>query len=178
MQPPSQSQDRLRQGMVEEVLQRSGSVRLCVFGESMLPSIWPGDVVTVVREPEVRTHVGEVILFQRSERFFLHRVKAIFRLDGSVHLKTRGDSAAQSDPSIHESEVLGKVVQVQGIRGIGPILGLGFRARVFGWILCHCDFLRSLALTIHSGSGNRAEVDRVLAPHPTPGTSPVLFASE
>jgi hypothetical protein len=178
MQAQSPSQGVLRQGMVEEVLQRRGSVHLCVFGESMLPSIWPGDVVTVARHPASRIEVGEVILFRRNQRFFLHRVRAIFSLDGLLRFNTRGDSAPQSDPPIPESDVLGNVVEVRGNQRIGSISPLGFSARALGWVLCHCDSLRSFALRIHSQSKNGAQIGRVLAPQATPMKSPVLFASE
>ena len=57
-----------------EVLRTFGSARLRVTGTSMLPSIWPGDILEVRRPGEVKIASGELVLFERGGRFFAHRV--------------------------------------------------------------------------------------------------------
>jgi len=57
--------DRSRLALVGEVLHRFGEARLRVTGSSMLPSIWPGDELTVRRRAVSELRTGEIALFTR-----------------------------------------------------------------------------------------------------------------
>jgi hypothetical protein len=148
------AQDESKQSMVEDVLRQNGSLRMRVFGQSMLPSIWPGDIVTVEGRPVLQLAVGDIGLFRRNGRFFVHRVRDVFSLNCSLQFEARGDSSNQSDPPFHQSEVLGKVVSIQGSQTDTPVRDLTCCARMMGWILCHSDRLRNLAMRFHQA--NRA----------------------
>jgi hypothetical protein len=60
--------------LAEEVLRTSGRLRLKVNGSSMLPAIWPGDVLRIVRERLDAISVGDVILFARDGMLTAHRI--------------------------------------------------------------------------------------------------------
>ncbi len=152
MRPTPHSQDESKQSMVEDVLRRNNSLRMRVFGQSMLPSIWPGDIVTVEGRPVPQLVVGDIGLFRRNGRFFVHRVRDVFSLNCSLQFEARGDSSTQSDSPFHESEVLGKVVSIQRNQTDIPVRALSCCARMMGWILCHCDRLRNLVLRFHPGN--------------------------
>ena len=49
MELAGELQDEAKHDLAAEVLRQFGEVRLKVTGASMLPSVWPGDVLTVRR---------------------------------------------------------------------------------------------------------------------------------
>src|SRR4029077_19703438 len=61
-------------GLAEEVVRTFGELRLRVFGTSMVPSILPGDFVSIRRASLRDISPGEVVLFLRKGRLFVHRV--------------------------------------------------------------------------------------------------------
>jgi signal peptidase I len=105
-------------GLVEEVVRAFGGVRLRVLGTSMVPSILPGDMVSIRQASLDEISPGEVILFSRNGRLFVHRVvdRKIGSTPGSpgeTHLITRGDRLRQDDPPISSPELLGRVVSIE-----------------------------------------------------------------
>src|SRR5260221_9423978 len=62
----------LKCDLAADVIRRFGALRLRVNGFSMLPSIWPGDIAWVSRVVAFRP--GDVVLFSRKGRRFVHRV--------------------------------------------------------------------------------------------------------
>jgi hypothetical protein len=100
--------DLAKNALAAESIRRCGELRLRVTGSSMLPAIWPGDVLLIHHcNPEV-AGVGDIVLFTRHSRLFAHRVVSRSG-DGLV---TQGDGMAAADPFVSASELLGRVVQV------------------------------------------------------------------
>lgn len=95
-------------GLAAEVLRSSGSLRLRVMGWSMLPTVWPGDTLVVDSMRSSAVSVGDVVLFSRDRRLFVHRVVA---KDGAHDSKflTRGDAMPHADAPVSDHELLGKV---------------------------------------------------------------------
>lgn len=87
-----------KRGMAEEFLRKTGFLHLQVLGQSMLPGIWPGDVLTIETKIANEMEIGDIGLFRRNARFFVHRIKNKLIMDGSLHLLARGDSAGKNDP--------------------------------------------------------------------------------
>jgi signal peptidase I len=105
-------------GLAQEVVRAFGEVRLRVFGTSMAPSILPGDLVSIHRAALNEISPGEVVLFLRKGRLFVHRVvgrKVLATADGSGEscLITRGDRLRQIDPPVSSAEFLGRVVSIE-----------------------------------------------------------------
>ena len=97
-----------------EVLRSSGSLRLRVTGWSMLPTIMPGDSLMIDRVQSDEVCEGDIILFGRDRRFFVHRVKVHrVKAKGSdrqaAEFVTCGDAMPAPDSPISESELMGKV---------------------------------------------------------------------
>jgi len=90
-----------------EVLRYTGQLRLRVTGWSMLPAILPGD--TLVLESAISDGVceGDIVLFHRERRFFVHRV--IGKARDKRELFTRGDAMPQADAAVGHHELLGRV---------------------------------------------------------------------
>ena len=90
-----------------ETLRSSGTLRLQVTGWSMLPAVWPGDVLVIDRAESKDVAKGDIVLFGRDRRLFAHRVLSAGPEDSGI--LTRGDSMPAPDPIVREDELLGKV---------------------------------------------------------------------
>ena len=153
---PRSNENAERSALVADALRCSGNllgrVRLRVYGESMLPSLWPGDVVEIESCSLDNVKPGEIVLAQREGRLFLHRFVALCPPNAFL---LRGDSMPAPDPQYPREALLGRLVSSaeQG-RGVSaPTLRPGFRAkwsRALGLVLCHCGMARRLALKLHS----------------------------
>ena len=105
-------------GLAEEIVRTFGEVRLRVFGTSMVPSLLPGDLVSIHRASLEDISPGEVVLFLRKGRLFVHRVvdrKVVATADRreESYLITRGDRLCHEDPPVSSLELLGRVVCVE-----------------------------------------------------------------
>ena len=137
--------------LAEQVLRSSGQLRLRATGTSMLPTLWPGDLLTIRRQPLSRVLPGDLVLYTRDNRFFVHRVIKRFVRDGCQMLVTRGDALPEADIPVGAQEFLGAVIAVKRDRRVPT--ELTFRSRLnslFGTLFSRCDFLRGLALRLHA----------------------------
>ena len=158
--------DDLRQNMATELLRSHGFLRLRVLGQSMLPTIWPGDLVTIQREIAGAIKIADIAVFRRDHRFFVHRVKNILVIDGLKHFVTRGDSAANDDPFFPADTLLGKIVQIKHKnRSPVPSGHLSLCGRAGGWLFARCSLFRNLALRIDAGREDRARNIETSADH-------------
>ena len=95
-----------------EMLRRFGTLRMQVTGHSMLPSIWPGDILIIEQRHLGEVSAGDIVLYAREGRLCAHRV---VRKDGDLgnpRLVTQGDAMLTADPPIAAEEFLGKVSQI------------------------------------------------------------------
>ncbi|MFZ3342989.1 MAG: S24/S26 family peptidase [Terriglobales bacterium] len=124
--------------LAAESLRVSGRLRLRVRGESMLPTLWPGDVVEIARCSPDEVRQGEIVLAVRDGRFFLHRFAAR-SADGFLLL---GDSMPAPDPEFSGAALIGLLVGYQR--------PLNLLRWVTGRLLCYCGPARRLALELHA----------------------------
>ncbi len=101
-----------RLNLAAEVLHRFGEVRFVAHGSSMIPSIYPGDLLTVHSESIVKARCGEIVLFLLGGRFFVHRVMRKWPERNRIVFATRGDALSQEDPSVDGSQLLGRVTKI------------------------------------------------------------------
>ena len=127
-----------------DILRSGGSLRLQALGTSMLPRIWPGDVLTLKSISEDDITVGDVVLFVRAGRFFVHRV---VRKEGSGWI-TRGDAVPQNDPPVEQTELLATVTSIQRDGHVITPRRPNFAERLLARLLCHSDFCRNLLLRL------------------------------
>jgi hypothetical protein len=132
---------------------RCGTIRLTAWGTSMLPSIWPGDLLEI--EPVKHDQIvrGDIVLALRNHRVFIHRVIGTNARNESRHWITRGDSMPQNDPPSTESDLPGRVVLIhRGGRSFAPSRKISILNSLLAWILCRSDRIRNLALRIHAAT--------------------------
>jgi hypothetical protein len=132
MSSPENLSMTLACGLASEVVRTFGEVRLRVFGTSMVPSILPGDLISVQRAGPSEISLGEIALYSRDGRLFAHRVVARVGGHDDPRLVTRGDRLSQHDPPISSFELLGRVTSIQhgderGYRKVRPA------AHLNGW---------------------------------------------
>jgi hypothetical protein len=140
--------------LAAEVLNSGGEIRLQALGTSMLPSIWPSDVLSIESKCGQNLVPGDIVLVARDGRFFIHRLIA----KHGPQWITRGDALPRNDPPVAEAQVLGKVSTIhRRMRTIVPRPRVTPLARTLAWIFCRSNSFRNVALRVHSGSGNRPE---------------------
>jgi signal peptidase I len=122
--------------LAQKTLRRFGSLRLRVTGFSMLPSVWPGDLLLIRRQEMEQIYPGDIVLFARHGRLIAHRVA--FKTDDrqTPSLITRGDALPSQDSAISPADLLGKV---SGILRAGewilPPRRLSFAARTVAMLV-------------------------------------------
>ena len=104
------SREQARCKLAAQVLLSSGRLRLRATGTSMLPTLCPGDVLTIQQQLFSRVLPGDLILYTRHDRFFVHRVIRKFIENGRPMLLTCGDALSQPDTPVSAQEFLGIVV--------------------------------------------------------------------
>lgn len=129
--------------LVADVARSFDEVRLKVTGASMLPAVWPGDILVVERQNSAEVQPGQIVLCLRDGGLMAHRM---VRRSGE-HLVTRGDSLLHSDPPAHGSEVVGRVTCIlRHGRRISP--EQSFWQRFASSILRRSDFTTRMTLRI------------------------------
>ncbi len=135
--------------MAAETLRNSGQLLLRAFGCSMLPAIWPGDVLVITPAELGPLGSGDLILFSRDERLFVHRLLTVRRNVAPAALIARGDALPQSDPPLQAFQVLGRVTAIlrngRPVRGMHPSLA----QKVFAWTLRHAGAASPMLLRLH-----------------------------
>jgi hypothetical protein len=128
-------EDELRS--VGHALLREGrSVRMRLGGYSMWPSMLPGDVGTIVPEPIQDLHQGNVVVFDRGDKWVAHRLVAIDKSPTGIVLTTQGDSIPYPDEPFREDTYRGVVRSVaRGGRQFDPRQGL------LAWSVMHVGVL-------------------------------------
>jgi signal peptidase I len=89
------------------VLRSEGNLRLQVTGWSMLPAVFPGDVLVINRSKTNSLSKGDIVLVERERRLFAHRLMK--RNENHRGVWTQGDAMATPDPMVPESDILGTV---------------------------------------------------------------------
>jgi signal peptidase I len=142
-QPDGELLDEAKHDLAAEVLRQFGEVRLKVNGASMLPSVWPGDVVTVRRRSPAELLPGRIVLCYRDQGFVAHRMVG---RQGDC-LITRGDSHLREDPPFGDEEALGEVVSI--LRNGRPVdLTPAWWHRIFSWTLRHSELCTRMVLRL------------------------------
>lgn len=120
--------------LVDEMVRRAGSTRLRVSGLSMLPAIWPGDVLTVERHCRENLEPGHIVLYRRKRKLTAHRIIAV----AAAYLLTRGDSVPSPDAPVEWGEVVGRVVGISR-NGRSIEMRRSLWQRAAAWILSRSE---------------------------------------
>jgi signal peptidase I len=145
----SQAKQEGRCSLAAEALRSWGKLRLLARGLSMLPTLRPGDFLTVQSVSPEQIEPGEIMLYMREGRFFIHRVKGKRVAGGEAFFIARGDCMPEDDPPVRSSEVLGKIVEVQRAgSSFFPAHKLSPFRKTVAYMLCHWNLFRQVGLRI------------------------------
>ncbi len=145
----TQVREESRCRLAAEALRSWGTLKVRARGVSMLPTLWPGDVITIQSVLPEQVEPGEIVLYMRQGRFFIHRIVSCDLSSDTAILVTRGDCILENDPPVGRSELLGKVVEVRRSGSTfmpAPKLS-AFRRRLARW-LCRGSILRQVGLRL------------------------------
>jgi signal peptidase I len=139
----------LKCDLAAEVLRSSGQLRLRVRGSSMLPSVWPGDMLMIERVQASAASVGDLLLCERDRRLFVHRVVSLGRtVDGTI--LTRGDAMPDADPAVPYRDILGRVsFIVRDRKLIVPKKILGLPQRAVATLIQRSEIAMRIAISVH-----------------------------
>lgn len=152
MNGPGTASATLKCELAREVVSTFGEVRLRVLGTSMVPTIHPGDLVSVQRAGLSEISPGEIALYTREGRLFVHRVVARAGSAEQPLLILRGDRLCQNDPPVCASELLGRVHFIErGPRRLQPAAGLSMWERMILQLLRFSDRATYLYLRLDAG---------------------------
>lgn len=139
--------------LAAQLLRSGGRIRIRALGTSMLPTIFPGDILQIESAPRNELAVGDVVLVKRDKRIVIHR---LVNNEGRQWV-TRGDAVPQDDPPVADVEFLGRVTQIERrSRSLEPTSRLLWFQRVCAWGLCRWQNCRNVALRAHSWWGQRS----------------------
>lgn len=104
-----------RQGDVVEIIRQlaqQGRVTLRVRGSSMLPWVRPDDVAVIHRAGIDDVRCGDVVLFQRESRLFVHRLVENRSTLRETQFLAKGDAHPGPDGMVNRELVLGRVMRI------------------------------------------------------------------
>jgi hypothetical protein len=136
--------NRLKSEMASETLRAGRRLHLRAIGWSMLPTIWPGDVLVVENAASQNPGRGDIMLFRCGDRLVAHRV---VKSDASGSVVVQGDAVSQPDAALGHSDLMGKVISIQRrTRQMQPRHELPGFSRVVAGVLRRSEWMaRALA---------------------------------
>jgi len=139
--------------------------RVQVVGESMRPTLAPGDVLAVDFSPGTPRR-GDLLLFRQAGYLVVHRLLGPAHFpDGRPSHRTRGDGVIALDPHVDPGDVVGRVTAFRGSGGWRDLRGLGSRG--YAWMIAWHDYAWAaagvLARRLERRSGNRVSSFRPVA---------------
>ena len=93
---------------LNDLLLKSGQVRLRIASSSMAPTLRPGDEVAVDPARMEEIQIGDLVLFEQRGQLICHRL-----VEKSAAWLTRGDAGGGPGERIRPEQVLGKVLSIR-----------------------------------------------------------------
>lgn len=151
MSRAAQNRETLKLELAAQVLRSTGEIRFVAHGASMVPAIFPGDVLLARHRAIGSTRCGDVALWSRDGRFCAHRVVQRVKTEKENAIVTRGDALQDQDPAIGSEEFLGQVhAIVRRGRQIDLAGPQGVVSRAMGFLARHSDFWTTWLLRYNS----------------------------
>jgi signal peptidase I len=143
MDPLDEHRAALKTALLAEAIRSFGEIRLRVIGISMLPTLWPGDILLVRRCAADELQPGQIVQYIRDGLPIAHRMVG----SRGGHWLARGDCNRYTDPPISGNQMLGRVVSIErNGRFIDPALNRA--RRLAGWFLRRSEVLARVVLRV------------------------------
>ncbi len=112
MQTAAPSRETLKLELAAEVLREFAEVQFVARGSSMLPTIYPGDCLTVKDFGDGAPRCGDIVLCRRGDEFRVHRLVRILGEGSATLYVLRGDALTEQDAPVGGGELLGRVTSL------------------------------------------------------------------
>ncbi len=123
----------------------------------MLPSLWPGDLLTIESISHDAIIPGDIVLVLRDQRFFIHRLVRTRRHENCISFITKGDAMPNNDPPAAALELLGRVAGVRrGNRSFVPSRQASQIHSAVAWTLFRVQRFRDFIFGIKAASRKAA----------------------
>lgn len=93
-----------------DALRTRGRVLLKAYGSSMQPWVRPGDIGVIRKITVENVRRGDLVLFLRHQRLFVHRIVGERVTFGVHEVSAKGDAHPTTDGWLEKGELLGRVV--------------------------------------------------------------------
>jgi hypothetical protein len=135
------------------------------WGTSMLPSVWPGDVLTIVGATSTEIAPGDIVLVLGRDCIFVHRLLGRHK-DASLQAWiTKGDAMPRNDPPASDSALLGRVVSIRrGVRDLTPHRQVSRLQSLIALLACRSGRFRSTLLRLQGGRSKSLSGGQNVAP--------------
>ena len=97
-------------GFTSDLLKSNQDVIIEVGGYSMYPSLKPRDLITIRRIEKDQLEIGDIIVFNKGNKWIAHRIRKAYFDDGKRFFITKGDSCKTEDLPVNELNVVAKVI--------------------------------------------------------------------
>jgi len=140
----------IKYSLAIEALRSQGRVRVAAFGTSMLPTIWPGDVLEISRTELQELNAGDVVALVLADGLRVHRLEALVATADGTYLRTRGDSVPESDPLTPANQLAGKVVGLERLGRSMQVRRQTWAVRALGAVFGRSANLQNAALRLQT----------------------------
>jgi len=145
--PSAETPEEAKLNLAAGILLSGGKIHMRALGASMIPALWPGDLLAIESASTTNLSPGEIVLVHRDGRFFIHRLIQCGSPSGAPDWVTRGDALPHPDPPVAAPNMIGRVCGIVRQNGmLVPTRIPSWGAQVFSRMLRHSNLLRDLAL--------------------------------
>lgn len=95
--------------LTKEILKKGSCVRVPIVGSSMFPLFRKGDVIIIEPVDIEQIVLGDIIVYQREDKIFAHRLVKRYIDNGKTTFMTKGDTFSECDKPFFSEDVLGRV---------------------------------------------------------------------
>jgi signal peptidase len=145
--------DAVKLELLIRSLNRGQTVCISALGQSMLPAIWPKDLLVIERVECGRLALGKIVLRRIGEQLQVHRLVGKLSESANVGASnwiTKGDSNPHPDiDAFAEEDILGVVVAIQRYRRSTSLKRRSGLRRLASFALRASPLLRNTALRLH-----------------------------
>jgi hypothetical protein len=113
MKTAAAARESLKLELAAEILRNFAEVQFVARGSSMLPSIYPGDCLTVRAFDDGAPRCGDVVLCRIADGFRVHRMVRILGEESARLYVLRGDALTNEDAPVSGVELLGRVTLIE-----------------------------------------------------------------
>ncbi len=133
-----------------EVLRSSGTLRLPAMGRSMLPTIWPGDMLAIEPASSGAVSEGDIVLFSNGRQFVAHRVVTKSNAPEGTSVQTQGDAVSRADSPLSDHDLLGRVAFIlRNGKLVEPARNLRFSERAVAALVRCSEVAARVVVGVH-----------------------------